>query len=306
MSDETAISDVSDTAFWVAHYRGIESARKKPLFHDPLSARLAGERGRNIAEGMPHANIVSWMAAVRTVVIDRFIATAISEGVDTVLNLGAGLDTRPYRMSLPPTLTWIEADQSSIIDYKSALLKNETPHCTLSRVKVDLSNAEARRSFLSAAAANAKKILVLTEGVILYLDESDVADLAQDLRPIADFWIIDYVSPFERSFRPKVVTEKLKRAPLKFHPADWWGFFEAQGWRRREFRYLSEEGDARGRRIDFPLFKRLTLFARAMFMAPERRAAFRSMMGYALMEPVLKAQAHESTKTGETLAVSRV
>ncbi|MDE3110116.1 MAG: class I SAM-dependent methyltransferase, partial [Acidobacteriota bacterium] len=44
---------VSDTAFWVAHYRAIEGERPDALFHDPLAGVLAGERGRNIAEHMP-------------------------------------------------------------------------------------------------------------------------------------------------------------------------------------------------------------------------------------------------------------
>ena len=33
-------------------------------------------------------------------------------------NLAAGLDTRPYRMDLPPSLRWIEVDLPDILDYK--------------------------------------------------------------------------------------------------------------------------------------------------------------------------------------------
>jgi O-methyltransferase involved in polyketide biosynthesis len=47
---------------------------------------------------------------IRTVIIDDRIKLAIGEGVDTILNLGAGLDTRPYRMDLPKTLRWVEFD----------------------------------------------------------------------------------------------------------------------------------------------------------------------------------------------------
>lgn len=89
-----AVENVSDTAFWVAHYRAMESDRPDALFRDPLAARLAGEHGRKIASSMPLSRVTAWTLAIRTVVIDDFIKRALEEGVDTIVNLGAGLDTR--------------------------------------------------------------------------------------------------------------------------------------------------------------------------------------------------------------------
>lgn len=40
---DTPIENVSDTAFWVAHYRALETKRPDALFHDPLAGVLAGE-----------------------------------------------------------------------------------------------------------------------------------------------------------------------------------------------------------------------------------------------------------------------
>src|SRR5947208_2742107 len=91
------IENVSDTALWVAVYRALESERPDALFRDPLSMKLAGARGREIAASMPNGSIMAWVMAIRTVAIDRLIQDAIRMGADTVLNLGAGLDTRPYR-----------------------------------------------------------------------------------------------------------------------------------------------------------------------------------------------------------------
>jgi O-methyltransferase involved in polyketide biosynthesis len=47
------VSNVSDTARWVATYRAWETARPDALFRDPLAARLAGERGQAITAMMP-------------------------------------------------------------------------------------------------------------------------------------------------------------------------------------------------------------------------------------------------------------
>ena len=38
------------------------------------------------------------------------------------MNLGAGLDARPYRMELPETLRWIEVDYPQVIDWKAEKL----------------------------------------------------------------------------------------------------------------------------------------------------------------------------------------
>lgn len=49
------------------------------------------------------------LIATRTHVIDRTIEQLMrSHQIDTVVNLGAGLDTRPYRLSLPRSLQWDE------------------------------------------------------------------------------------------------------------------------------------------------------------------------------------------------------
>jgi len=47
------ISNVSDTARWIAAYRANESARPDALFHDPLADQIAGARGHAIVAAAP-------------------------------------------------------------------------------------------------------------------------------------------------------------------------------------------------------------------------------------------------------------
>ena len=56
---------------------------------------------------------------------DHLILEQIGLGVDMVVNLACGLDTRPLRMNLPSHLQWIEVDLPGILDYKEALLGSE-------------------------------------------------------------------------------------------------------------------------------------------------------------------------------------
>src|SRR5438093_7634060 len=99
------IHDVSDTALWVATYRALESERPDAHFRDPFARRLAGERGEEIVRSLPGGRVMSWPMVVRTVVFDEFVMRLVrKEGADTVLNLAAGLDARPWRLALPKSL----------------------------------------------------------------------------------------------------------------------------------------------------------------------------------------------------------
>jgi methyltransferase (TIGR00027 family) len=284
----SSIRHVSDTAFLVAHCRALESARPDALFHDPLAERLAGEKGRAITAAFPFAPMVRWNVAIRTVIIDDFITSAIARGVDTVLSLGAGLDTRPYRLDLPAELSWIEVDYPEMIAFKAERLASDTPHCHLERVGLDLADIAARRELFARVDARASRILVLTEGVILYLDEQQVAALADDLRALAhlDGWIVDYMSKESVAYRERAGLNRLpEQARFRFKPDDWFGFFVAHGWRLRDVRYLAVEGARFGRRP--PLPRRIRLMVRLLgWLAPkERREALARFAGYAILEP---------------------
>jgi methyltransferase (TIGR00027 family) len=288
---EAVIQNVSDTAFWVAHYRGVESSRSDALFRDPLAAVLAGERGKNIAHDIPMGMMTQWIVAVRTVIIDDFLRQAVAEGADTILNLGAGLDTRPYRMELPDSLVWVEADYPWMVEFKERKLAEEKPRCQLRRVDLDLADATERRRVLQEVNASARKMVVLTEGVVPYLSEEEAAPLAEDLRALdhARYWIVDYFAPQVMKFRERRgMGKKMRNAPFKFAPQDWHGFFAQHGWQAKEIRYLTEEGNRLGRPIRLPVVPRMFAKMQGLWATKERRAAFQRFAGYVLLEPKSK------------------
>jgi methyltransferase (TIGR00027 family) len=282
MSDDT-LQHVSDTALWVAYYRGEESERADALFRDPYAKVLAGERGRRIALGMGRTSrYTRWTLVIRTVIIDRLIEAAIRDaGVDTVLNLGAGLDSRPYRMALPESLRWIEVDHVQIIDHKASLLAGEKPRCRLERIRLDLADRPARQKLFAEVSRNAGKVLVLTEGVLPYLTPDAVSDLAADLRACANFqfWIAEYFA--KESYRyinnPHRL-KKMRNTPFLFLPDDWLGFFQTRGWHPQETRYIGEETIKLGRRPPAPWYAILfrLIIPRAQWQC------FQRMTGYIL------------------------
>ena len=272
MADD--VRHVSETALFAAGCRAMESERADALIHDPLAAGLAGEHGLRIARTLPDG---AWVVAIRTVVIDAYVRASISGGVDTVVNVGAGMDTRPYRMDLPSSLRWIEIDDPRVIERKAEQLRDQTPRCSVERFGVDLADHDARRELFRAFGGSPARSIALTEGVVGYLGTDEVGGLASDLRTVAgcDLWVTEYLS--RRMLRSYRKHQPFRGAPVRFDPGDWEAFFIRRGWMVRQIRYMGEES----RRLHRPV--PLTAADKVMRLFTSRPLRD---MGYALLERV--------------------
>src|SRR5690349_1378324 len=250
------IRNISDTARWAAVFRARETERSDALFRDPLARKLAGERGEQIAASMKMHEKNAWSWVLRTYLFDQYFARCLAAGVDTILNLAAGLDARPYRMDVPPTLRWIEVDLPELLAYKEEVLAGEKPRCALERVALDLSDVAKRRALFAQVGASSKRVMVLSEGLLVYLSAEDVGVLAADLAREASFryWAFDVVSPGLLEMLRREGGAELEKAgaPFKFAPAEGPAFFERYGWRPLEVRSTFKAAGRAGR-LPWPL-----------------------------------------------------
>lgn len=256
------VSNVSDTARWVAVYRAWESARPDALFDDPYAKSLAGERGQAIAALMPAQARSGWPMIARTKLIDDLVQAAVAQGCDCVVNLAAGLDTRPYRLALPNSLRWIEADLPGLIEEKEQLLADAKPRCQLRRIKVDLTDIGARVPALQSAVATSTNALIISEGLLVYLDEGQVSALSRDVAALAGVrgWILDLGSPAILKMMNKGMGAHLTNSALKFAPANGIAFFEALGWRVAQVHSIFQAAMR---------FRRLPWFLKLFALLPE-------------------------------------
>jgi O-methyltransferase involved in polyketide biosynthesis len=158
-----------------------------------------------------------------------------------VANLAAGLDTRPYRMTLPPSLRWCEVDLPALSEEKERLLADATPHCQLTRIRADLRDVAERRRALREAIGGARRALVLTEGLLVYLDQEAVQALSKDL--LAEqgifWWVLDLASPAILQMISRRMGRHLANAPMQFAPSTGIAYFEALGWSVTEVQELA-------------------------------------------------------------------
>jgi methyltransferase (TIGR00027 family) len=229
---------------------------------------------------------MAWAMIVRTAVFDEIIRERVNNGnVDQIVNLAAGLDARPWRMhELPASLRWVDVDLPGILDHKLSIMKDETPVCEYEAVRVDLRDPAKRQALFTQLGTAARRTLVVTEGLLIYLTPEQVGTLATDLhRPSSfEWWLIDIASPklleIMQKYWGRSVTEG--NAPFLFAPAESTKFFEPFGWTEIEFRPQMDEA----RRLHREM--RMAWLWRAMgrLRSTRAREEFRRFSGCVVLE----------------------
>lgn len=132
-------------------------------------------------------------------------------------------------------------DSSLLLAEKTQLLADQAPRCRLTRSAVDLADPHARDAFFDAALDGATKVLVLTEGLSMYLEDRDVIALSDAIkRPEVAWWMLDFAFPGLKKMMNKKMAGMLQNAPFKFAPENGLAYFEDLGWRTVEVEPLLE------------------------------------------------------------------
>ncbi|MGJ5675476.1 MAG: class I SAM-dependent methyltransferase [Nostochopsis sp.] len=274
------VEHISDTAFLTALYRAMESDRLDAHFQDTHARILAGEYGEQIAQLIPNVKSVALGCAVRTCVFDELILRVIKKyTIDTVFNLGSGFDTRPYRLPLPTSISWIESDLPIVLNYKADKLGSVQPVCNLKSVPCDITDPIARQKLWQEIKTTVKQALVVTEGLLVYLTSEQVAALAIDLHAQTKFrwWVCDLASPFALQQVQNLLSETPAggEVRMQFAPEEGVEFFRRYGWQPIEFRSSFEEAQN---------LNRGTLSEELLAqLSPEQWAIIRQMSSFVLL-----------------------
>src|SRR5262249_42821660 len=132
--------------------------------------------------------------------IDDLLLDVIGRGeVERVVSLGAGLDTRPWRLDLPQAMHWVEVDFPDMLAYKREKLAGERPKCRLESLTADLDGEVQRRGLLDLQAGT--RTLLLTEGLLTYLPGDTVRSIAVEAHDFR-YWLLDVFSTWLKSRVP--------------------------------------------------------------------------------------------------------
>jgi methyltransferase (TIGR00027 family) len=218
----------------LAAHRARESERRDAAFSDPYALVLLGAVDDRFSRVLSGADATEWLFTARTVAFDRLIAKEVAAGADLVVNLAAGLDTRPYRMTFPASLRWVDVDSPEVLDYKADRLSSARPSCFVTFHPVDLANPDARRGAFRDLARGATRGLVFCESLLVHLMGGDVEALADDLAAVPAFqrWLADLVSPPMLELLNEQSGDIVREtgAPYLFAPRQGPAFLDRAGW----------------------------------------------------------------------------
>lgn len=234
------MSKLSESAYLVALYRALESERSDALFQDPWARQLAGGQGQLFQALLGDTKQYADVIAIRTHLIDKLVQERIAhDNIGLVMNLGAGLDTRPYRLNLPPSLIWLDVDLPDILEYKHQTLLGVKPRCILKRIKGNLVDSTFRRSLFSVIHQLSKPALVITEGLLGYWTEHQVSKLAAHLsqQDRIGWWILELAAPtvlrgWHMQYSQTLYDQYIGNGEpaFKFAPQQGPEFFQTWGW----------------------------------------------------------------------------
>jgi methyltransferase (TIGR00027 family) len=178
--------DVATTALFVAAVRARENARDDPLFRDELSSLLAGTEGLawlKSAEADPRSNyrVGSFpYLEVRTRYFDDWVLNAARNAGQLVL-LGAGMDTRAFRLPWPEEFRLWEVDTADLFALKEPRLQSAgaRPACKRVVVEADLTSPGWVRQLLEKGFERSRPSIWLAEGLFQYLSGADVDQILE-------------------------------------------------------------------------------------------------------------------------------
>jgi methyltransferase (TIGR00027 family) len=141
------------TALGLAAARSVESGRSDRLIEDPFARALFEAADADLPmrldwpdPGSPVSDTEmlhlhgSRYIGLRTRFYDDAIGAAAEDGLRQVVLVGAGLDTRAFRLSLPADLRVFELDQEGVLGFKDEVLSGQAvdPRCARSAIPIDL------------------------------------------------------------------------------------------------------------------------------------------------------------------------
>lgn len=166
------------TALIIAQARAVESQRPDRLFDDPFAEEFVAAAGPAFSttseEIASRLTFQGDYVALRTRFFDDCLLDACQAGCRQVVLLGAGLDTRAFRLSWPEGVRLFELDLPEVLSFKEGVLatRSATPTCRRVAVGVDLREDWAR-ALVAAGFLAEEPTAWLVEGILMYLTENE-------------------------------------------------------------------------------------------------------------------------------------
>jgi methyltransferase (TIGR00027 family) len=198
---------VSRTAFYCTGVRALDARRSEPICGDQYADRFMDEEAWRVFEPFRQFTAPNISNATRAHIIDNLLRQRLvaTPGLRIIL-IGAGFDSRAYRL---PGGHWLEVDEPQVFAWKEPRLPMQECPNPLTRLPVDF--ATERLADRLAPFADAGPVVIVVEGVLMYLPEPRMRELLQTIRAtfprgeiVCDVMTVAFFNQFSRGIHEKI------------------------------------------------------------------------------------------------------
>jgi methyltransferase (TIGR00027 family) len=198
---------VSNTAFYCTGVRAVDARRAQPICGDQYAERFMDDRAWAIFE--PFRQFIGPLIsnASRARIIDDLLRERLAANPNTlVVLIGAGFDSRAFRLTGG---RWLEVDEPQVFAWKEPRLPAAESPNALTRLSVDFSTEKLVNRLQPFAEPG--PVVVVVEGVLMYLDEPRIRELLQAIRAtfprgevLCDVMTLAFFNRFSRPIHEKI------------------------------------------------------------------------------------------------------
>ncbi|MEU1623637.1 SAM-dependent methyltransferase [Streptomyces sp. NPDC005722] len=199
----------------------------------------------------------------RTPFYDRHILREVAQRRRQVVILGAGLDSRAFRLGLPAEATVFEVDQAAVLEFKHDVLKknNRVPTCHRKTLTADVT-AGFSEPLRAEGFDPTMPVIWVLEGLLMYLTEDAanrlMAEMARSSASgsviLSEYFVRPWKNPDVRYDSLDAETQEawdlLMKAflygPVHHRPGEW---LTSHGWIPTEVTTITAEAGKEGRAI---------------------------------------------------------
>ena len=184
-----------------------DAERDKPVCGDTYARAFMNEQGLQILETFKDETRPNTSNVARHRIIDDLLRQELTATPNlTVVIIGAGFDTRAFRLKGG---TWIELDEPQVITYKDERLPASTGNNELHRISIDFAVDSLEQKLAPFSGRN--PVVVVIEGVLMYLEEAAIDQLLQTLhrlfpqhKLICDLMTRDFFDNYAKTLHQKI------------------------------------------------------------------------------------------------------
>ena len=219
MKEKVEVTGVPEIMIQTLYARAKETKKDDAKIIDDIAVWIVEKIDYDFSKADNDKTMSSGVIA-RTIVLDNMVEKYLNQHPDTiVVNIGCGLDTRCYRMKGKYSL-WYNLDLPETVEIRSRFLEEKGPIYQIAKSAMDF-------SYTDSITYNGENILVIVEGLSMYLCENDIKQIFSIIEKSfkTATVMMETMSPF---FVLHIKEKSIEGSNAKFK----WGVKKAGNWRK--------------------------------------------------------------------------